>query len=302
MMAIMLACASPELEILGITTVAGNQTGQKTFANALSVLTLIGRTDIPVARGADKPLFRELTIAPTIHGKSGLDGAELPKPGMKARACHGVDLLLELLHAAREPVTLVPTGPLTNIALLLIREPAISKKIERIVLMGGAVNDSNITPAAEFYIYVDPEAADIVFSSGIPITMIGLDVTNKALVTFADIEKLGKAPGAITRVVAPLLRFFAEANRDIFGFAGAPVHDALAVASIIDPAVVRTKKLHVAVETKGELTRGRTVVDVYGVTRKKPNADVALELDSRRFVSMLFKALEILDRRLTTAG
>jgi inosine-uridine nucleoside N-ribohydrolase len=297
MMAIMLASSSPELELLGVTTVAGNQTGEKTYLNALKTLTLIGDTGIPVARGADKPLFRELTVAPEIHGVSGLDGADLPQPGFKGVEQHAVDFLIRTIMESGTPLILVPTGPLTNIALAMLKDPRITTKLERIVLMGGAVFDSNITPAAEFNIYVDPEAAKVVFGSGVPITMVGLDVTNKALFGFGDIERLAAMNGRVSRVVAPLLKFFAKANRDIFGFDGAPLHDALAVAHLIRPEVIRTRKLNVEIETDGELTRGRTVADVYGITGKSANTDVALEVDNDLFKDLLVRTIEILDSR-----
>jgi inosine-uridine nucleoside N-ribohydrolase len=297
MMAIMLASSSSELELLGVTTVAGNQTGEKTYLNALKTLTLIGETDIPVARGADKPLFRELTVAPEIHGVSGLDGADLPEPGFQGVEQHAVYFLIRTIMESGTPLILVPTGPLTNIALAMLKDPRITTKLERIVLMGGAVFDSNITPAAEFNIYVDPEAAKVVFGSGIPITMVGLDVTNKALFDFGDIERLAAMNGRVSRVVAPLLKFFAQANRDIFGFDGAPLHDALAVAHLIRPEVIKTRKLNVEIETDGELTRGRTVADVYGITGKPANTDVALEVDNDLFKDLLVRAIEILDSR-----
>ena len=297
MMAIMLASSSPELELLGVTTVAGNQTGEKTYLNALKTLTLIGDTGIPVARGADKPLFRELTVAPEIHGVSGLDGADLPEPGFQGVEQHAVDFLIRTIMESGTPLILVPTGPLTNIALAMLKDPRITTKLERIVLMGGAVFDSNITPAAEFNIYVDPEAAKVVFGSGVPITMVGLDVTNKALFGFGDIERLAAMNGRVSRVVAPLLKFFAKANRDIFGFDGAPLHDALAVAHLIRPEVIRTRKLNVEIETDGELTRGRTVADVYGITGKSANTDVALEVDNDLFKDLLVRTIEILDSR-----
>jgi len=295
MMAIMLACASAELQVLGVTTVAGNQTGEKTWRNARRILTLIGRTDIPAARGADRPLLREPTVAPEIHGVSGLDGADLPEPGWRGLAEHAVDFLIRVIMGSREPVTLVPTGPLTNVALALLKEPVLARRLERIVLMGGAVYDSNITPAAEFNIYVDPEAAKIVFECGAPIVMVGLDVTNKARLSFADIDELGSWNGRVSRVVAPLLRFFARANHEIFGFDGAPLHDALAVAHLLKPEVIRTRRMNVAIETTGEHTRGRTVADVYGVTRRPPNAEVALEVNQPLFKEMLFRAIRTLD-------
>jgi pyrimidine-specific ribonucleoside hydrolase len=295
MMAIMLACASAELELAGVTTVAGNQTGEKTYKNALRTLTLIGRTDIPVARGADKPLLRALTVAPEIHGVSGLDGADLPEPSFKGIAESASGFLVRTIMGSREPLTLVPTGPLTNVALALLQEPRLAGKLERIVLMGGAIADSNISPAAEFNIYVDPEAAKIVFASGIPIVMVGLDVTNKALLSFADIDEMASWKGRVSRVVAPLLRFFAQANRDIFGFAGAPLHDALAVAHLLRPEVIKTRGMNVEIETAGEFTRGRTVADVYGISGRAPNAEVALEVNLPLFKKMLFEAIRKLD-------
>jgi len=295
MMAIMLASSSDDLELLGITTVAGNQTGEKTYRNALKTLTLIGRTDVPVARGADKPLFRDLTVAPEIHGVSGLDGADLPEPRVQGVEQHAVDFLVQTVMESGTPLILVPTGPLTNVALAMLKDPRITTKLERIVLMGGAVFDSNITPAAEFNIYVDPEAAKVVFGSGVPITMVGLDVTNKALFGFDDIEELSRLNGNVSRVVSPLLKFFAQANKDIFGFDGAPLHDALAIAHLIKPEVIKTRNMNVEIETEGDLTRGRTVADVYGVTGRSANTAVAMEVDNSLFKEMLFQAIKVLD-------
>jgi pyrimidine-specific ribonucleoside hydrolase len=295
MMALMLACASPELELVGVTTVAGNQTGEKTWRNALRTLTLIGRTGIPAARGADRPLLRPLTVAPEIHGVSGLDGADLPEPAFKGLAEKASSFLVRTIMSSPSPLTLVPTGPLTNVALALLQEPALGRKLERIVLMGGAVADSNITPSAEFNIYVDPEAAKIVFASGIPIVMVGLDATNKARLSFKDIAEMASWKGRVSRVVAPLLHFFAETNREVFGFDGAPIHDALAVAHLVRPEVISTRPMNVEVETAGEFTAGRTVADMYGVSRRKPNAEVALDVNLPLFKDMLFSAIRRLD-------
>lgn len=291
MIAIMLAYVSNEVELLGITTVAGNQTGDKTFENALKVLTLIGAKNIKVARGFDKPILRDLTIAPKIHGVSGLDGADLPTPKIKPLEIHAIDFIIETILNSEEKIYLVPTGPLTNIAISLIKKPKIKEKIEKIVLMGGAIYDSNITPASEFNIYVDPEAAKIVFESGVPIVMVGLDVTNKALFTFEDIEKIEKMDGKVSKIVAGLLKFFANANKEFFGFNGAPLHDALTVSYLIDESILTLKEFHVDIETLGEFTRGRTVVDVYNVTKKRKNAFVAVDLDIKKFKSMIFDML-----------
>jgi inosine-uridine nucleoside N-ribohydrolase len=298
MVAILLAVASEEIDLLGITTVAGNQTGDKTSVNALKVLTLINRNDIPVARGFDKPLIRELVTAPAFHGVSGLDGADLPEPEVKLMKMHAVDFIIEKLMQSKGGIYLVPTGPLTNIAVALLKEPRIKEKIERIVLMGGGVFDSNTTPAAEFNIYVDPEAAKIVFESGVPITMVGLDVTDKAIFSFEDIDTLAKMNGKVSRVVAPLLKFFGNANKEIYGFNGAPLHDALAVSTLIDPSVAKTEFLHVDIETKGEFTRGETVADVYHITGEAPNVDVAMELNLARFKEIIFTHIRRLDESL----
>lgn len=295
MVAIMLALASPEIELLGVSTVAGNQTGDKTYSNALRTLTLLGRRDIPVTKGAQRPLLRELTIAPMIHGVSGLDGADLPEPGFEGDSRHSVDFIIQTIMGSREPITLVATGPLTNLALALLKEPGLTRAVSRIVLMGGAVHDSNISPAAEFNIFVDPEAAKIVFGCGAPIVMVGLDVTNKSKLSFADIDEMESWKGRVSRVVAPLLRFFANTNKEVFGIDGAPVHDALAVAHLVRPEVITTRRMNVEIETVGELTRGRTVADVYGISGRKPNADVALEVNQPLFKEMIFTAIRKLD-------
>jgi len=295
MLAIILALSSNDLDVLGITTVAGNQTGEKTYVNALRVLNLIGRSDVKVSRGFDKPILRELVTAPQIHGVSGLDGANLPEPKGNETHKHAVDFIIETVMSSPEKVYLVPTGPLTNVAVSLIKEPRLKDHIEKIVLMGGAFHDSNFTPGAEFNIYVDPEAAKLVFESGIPIVMVGLDVTNRALLTFEDIDYIESLGGKVSSVIAPLLRFFGKANNEFFGFDGAPIHDALAVSYLIDPTVLILKHLHVDIETKGEFTSGQTVVDYYNVTKKEPNAYVALDLDLPKFKKLIIDAIKYFD-------
>ncbi|MFW6329609.1 MAG: nucleoside hydrolase [Alkalispirochaetaceae bacterium] len=298
MMAIMLAASHPDLEVIGITTVAGNQTGAKTYNNAGRTLTLINRLDIPVVRGADAPLCRPLVTAPAIHGSSGLDGADLPDSRIPVIEESAPAFMARRIFERKERVVLVPTGPLTNVALALRTYPALGDKIERIVLMGGAVYDSNITPAAEFNIYVDPEAASTVFESGIPITMVGLDATNKAKMLYPEIEKLEKHSGPIHRIVGPLMRFFADTNREVFGFDGAPIHDALAVATVIEPGIITGDEYRVDIETSSELTRGQTVADLYRVTGKGANARVAMGVDRERLMQMLFEAIKRLEERL----
>jgi len=297
MIAIMLACASEELDILGITTIAGNQEGEKTFNNTLKILILINRKDILVARGFDKPILRDLLTAPEIHGISGLDGAELPLPEIKPSNLHAVDFIITSVLSSEEKVYLIPTGPLTNVGVAFLREPKIKENIEKIVLMGGAVFESNVTPAAEFNIYVDPEAAEIVFKSGVPIVMVGLDVTNKALFSSEDINKLERLDGRVSKIVSPLLRVFAKNYYEIYGLEGAPLHDALAVSYVIDRTILETKLLHVDIETNGKFTRGQTVVDIYGVTKKIPNVEIAFNLDLKKFKDLVFKTIKILDNR-----
>ena len=286
-MAILLALASPEVELIGVTTVAGNQTLDKTTRNALVTLEVGGRADIPIAAGAEAPLRRELRTAAHVHGETGLDGPELPEPRSQPAAAHAPDFLAELIDHG---TVLVPMAPLTNIALLLERHPDVHERIDRIVWMGGAIGEGNVTPAAEFNAFVDPEAAAAVFSSGIPITMIGLDVTHKALFTRAHAAQLREA-GRAGRFVAELSDFFQRFHERSYGFAGSPIHDAMAVAHVIDPTLVTTRHVNVAVETRSEHCDGRTVVDLRGVTGSPQNADVGVEVDAERFLELLVSRL-----------
>jgi inosine-uridine nucleoside N-ribohydrolase len=285
--AILLALASPEVELVGVTAVAGNQTLDKTTRNALVTLEVGGRSDIPVAAGAEAPLRRELRTAAHVHGETGLDGPELLEPQAQPAREHAVDFLAEKIDRG---TVLVPTAPLTNIALLLERHPEIHERIERIVWMGGAIGEGNITPAAEFNAFVDPEAAALVFASGIPITMIGLDVTHKALFTRVHVEQLREA-GRAGRFVAELSDFFQRFHERSYGFDGSPIHDAMAVAHVIDPTLVTTRRVNVAVETRSELCDGRTVVDLRGVTGRPENADVGVDVDAGRFLELLVSRL-----------
>jgi purine nucleosidase/pyrimidine-specific ribonucleoside hydrolase len=284
--ALLLALASPEVDLLGVTTVHGNQTLEKTTANALRVLELAGRSDIPVAAGAARPLVGPPAVASDVHGESGLDGPELPDPTTSVVEAHAVDFLAERLLAAGAPVTLVPTGPLTNIALLLSLHPGVVERIERIVLMGGAIAEGNVTPAAEFNIWVDPEAAARVFASGLDVTMIGLDVTHRALLTPAHASALREV-GRIGAFVADLHAFYARFHADIYGWDGAPVHDALAVAHVISGDLVRTQRRNVEIDLGSELCRGRTVVDLWQRTEREKNAWVGVDLDAEAFLGLL---------------
>jgi pyrimidine-specific ribonucleoside hydrolase len=289
--AILLALASPEVELRGITTVAGNQTLEKTTRNALKVLELVDRTDVPVAAGADRPLRRELRTAANVHGESGLDGPDLPEPTTKPVDAHAVDLLAELIEPG---VVLVPTGPLTNVALLLHRHPDVKERLERIVWMGGAIAEGNVTPAAEFNAFVDPEAAAAVFACGIPVTMIGLDVTHQALFDTGHAERL-RGTGVAGRAVAELADFFLEFHRLRYQFEGAPIHDAMAVAHVIDPTLVSTLHCNVAIETASQHCDGRTVVDRWHVLPDAPrNAYVGVDVDATRFLELLVERIATL--------
>jgi inosine-uridine nucleoside N-ribohydrolase len=286
--ALLLALASPELELLGVTTVAGNQTLEKTTANAIRVLDFVGRDDVTVAAGADRPLVRDPFVAAYVHGETGLDGPDLPPPQREPPALHAVDFLAERVSGA----TLVAVGPLTNVALLLARHP--EARPDRIVLMGGSIGLGNVTPAAEFNIWADPEAAARVFESGLELTMVGLDVTHQALLLDADAERL-RASGRTGLMVAELYDFFHRFHRDTYGFGGSPIHDAVAVAYVFRPELMETKHCHVAIECGSELTRGRTVVDLWDRTEEEPNAHVGVGIDGRAFVHLLLERLPTLD-------
>ncbi|HJQ74242.1 MAG TPA: nucleoside hydrolase, partial [Gaiellaceae bacterium] len=258
------------------------------------------------AAGAEAPLRRELRTAAHVHGETGLDGPELPEPSARPVDAHAADFLAELIErwagsvggkatdtrpedpapAARPGVVLVATAPLTNLALILERHPDVPDRLERIVWMGGAIAEGNVTPAAEFNAFVDPEAAALVFASGIPITMVGLDVTHKALFTRAHAERLRDA-GRAGRFVAELSDFFQQFHERSYGFDGSPIHDAMAVGHVIDPTLLTTRHANVAVETRSELCDGRTVVDLRGVTGRAPNTDVGVDVDAERFLDLL---------------
>ena len=288
--ALLLALASPELRLLAVTTVAGNQTLEKTTANAIRVLELVGRGDVPVAAGADRPLRRELVVADWVHGESGLDGPELPPPGASPVDRHAVDLITDLVAGSEEPVTLVPTGPLTNIALFLEREPELAKRLAGVVLMGGSIAEGNVTPAAEFNIWADPEAAAVVFRSGLDVTMVGLDVTHRALLTPPYAERL-RVSGRAGAFVAELADFFQRFHRGTYGFEGPPVHDAVAVAAVARPDLLETVRCNVEIELQSDLCRGRTVVDRWHRTDREPNANVAVGIQAEEFLSLLVERI-----------
>lgn len=283
-----LANASPALEILAVTTSAGNQTIEKTTYNALRICTLIG-LHVPLAKGASRPLISEPMAAASVHGASGLDGPALPEPDFAPEKCSAVQLMAKVLSGSSRPVTIVATGPLTNVASLLLTHPALKSKIQQISLMGGGVQHGNWTPAAEFNILVDPEAAETVFTSGIPILMAGLDVTEQALIYPEDAKRIRAVGNPVASVMADWLDFFYQFHQRL-GYAGAPVHDAVAVTALIHPELLQMQPLYVQIETTGQYCRGATVADFLGALGKPANVQCGMNIDRAAFVDLLVAA------------
>jgi pyrimidine-specific ribonucleoside hydrolase len=289
--ALIIAFGSETLDVRAVTTCAGNQTPDKTLNNALRVLSFID-ADVTVAQGALKPIIRTLIIAPEVHGESGLDGPELPPPTLKQSPFSALETMVNILTESDEKITLIPTGPLTNIGILLSAYPEVKSKIEKIIMMGGAAKGGNWTPGAEFNILVDPEAADIVFRSGIPIVMCGLDVTHKAMIFRDETEKFRAMGNKTGKLVAELLDFFDLFHRrEGFGFTGAPLHDPCAVAFAMDPTLFVTKAYYVEIETSGEHTLGATVVDFKNRYGKPKNVEVVLDLDREKFIDLMVASI-----------
>jgi purine nucleosidase len=287
--AILLALASPELEVVGITAVAGNVPLRLTEKNARKICELAGRPDVRVFAGAERPLLRRSVTAEHVHGKTGLDGPVLPKPTMPLQEQHAVDFIIEtLMKEESGTITLCPLGPLTNIALALIREPRIAPRIKEIVLMGGGFFEGgNMTPAAEFNIYVDPHAADVVFRSGAPIVVMPLDVTHKALTTAARIEAIRSLGTRVGDAAAALLEFFERFDEEKYGTDGGPLHDPCVIAYLLRPELFTGRHCNVEVEISSELTMGMTVVDWWGVTDRPKNAMVMRDIDADGFFTLL---------------
>ncbi|MBE9181383.1 nucleoside hydrolase [Oculatella sp. LEGE 06141] len=284
--ALLLAFASPDLKVLGITTVAGNVPLTLTQANARRICELAGQTTVPVYAGCPRPIMRSLTTAEDIHGKTGLEGVELPEPTMPLQPQHGVDFLIETLMNSAGDIILATLGPLTNIAIALIKEPRIAAKISKLVLMGGSTTEGNVTPSAEFNIYVDPHAAHVVFTSGIQITMIGLNVTHQVLTTAARRERIRAIATPVSQVAADLLSRYGtqEVER---GMAGSPLHDPCVIAYLLQPDLFTGHPVFVEVETGSELTMGRTVVDAWRRGDRPPNANVIQTVDANGFYDLL---------------
>lgn len=299
--ALALACASPEIDLLGVTTVGGNTGIENTTGNALKVLHLFGRDDVPVAAGAARALVYEADLGdPSIHGQGGLGGVQLPLPDRGPDPRGAVGLLVDLVESHPEPITLIAIGPLTNVALFAATRPDLYAKLDRLVIMGGGVHlTGNHTPTGEFNIWFDPEAAARVFEAGVEVTMIGLDVTHKALFAGTDWAPLrGSEAGAVAKAITGMVDFYGSFYMSQYGSDATAQHDSLAVAAVVKPELVTTQHCWVGVETAGQLTRGMTVADLKGVWKHEPNTHVALDVDVPGFIELLVGRIADLDARL----
>ncbi|GAA1635799.1 uridine-preferring nucleoside hydrolase UriH [Georgenia ruanii] len=291
--AMLLAHGNPEIDLLAVTTVGGNQTLSKVTRNALAVATVAGMVDVPIAAGCDRPLVRAQEVAPDVHGESGLDGVELPEPTVSLDPRHAVDLIIDIVMR-EEPgtVTLVPIGPLTNIAMAVRKEPRIVERVKEVVLMGGGYHVGNWSAVAEFNILVDPEAAHIVFSAGWELTMVGLDLTHQALATDEVAARIQALDTPVSDFVLGLFTFFRAAYKDAQGFDFPPVHDPCAVAYCIDPSVMTTRRAPLAVELTGTHTLGMTVADFRAPAPDDCPTQVAVDLDFEKFWGMVIDAID----------
>ncbi len=306
-MALMLALNSPELDVRAITVVPGNVTAAQGLENALRMVSLANRCDIPVAAGAQHPLFQKLITAEFWHGKNGLANMELPPSKCKVDSRFGPDLIIQMVHAAPHEITLVPVGPLTNIALAVSKDPSIVPLVKEVILMGGSITGGNVNAAAEANIYNDPEAAQIVFQAGWPVTMVGLDVGDKTLLTRNYLDDLGSTHGPVNDFIHGVAKYLVELSAQ-FGSPGTPMYDPLAVGVAIDATLVKAPAMHVDVETHGTFTRGETVANrhggvernvlhgdhyvIEGVDKVEPNAKVCTEVDAERFLQLFVSRIK----------
>ena len=295
--AIMLAAINPKIELLGITVVAGNQKLEKTVNNALKVCNHLN-LNVPVYSGMSRPMIREQLIADDIHGETGLDGPKFEELKIKAEDKHAVNFIIDTLMNSDEKVTLVPTGPLTNIGMAIRFEPRIIEKINRIVLMGGSYQLGNMTPAAEFNILADPDAAHIVFSSGVKVVMMGLDLTRQASATKEVVEKIKSLNNKASKLFVDLMEFFAASQKNVYGWSAPPVHDPTTIAYIIDPECIEVKPMFCEIELWSEKSYGRTLCDYFGILKKEPNVDVAVKLDFDRFWNLVYENLKLYDNHI----
>ena len=291
--AMLLAYGNPDIDLLAVTTVAGNQTLEKVTRNARAIAEMANIRGIPFAAGSARPLVREVEVAPDIHGDSGLDGPELPTPTLALDERHGVNLIIDtIMSHPPKTITLVPTGALTNIALAARLEPQIVERVKEVVLMGGGYHVGNWSPVAEFNIKIDPEAAHIVFNEKWPLTMVGLDLTHQALATQDVVAKIAEIDTKCSQFVVELLDFFGKMYKQAQGFDAPPVHDPCAVAYVIDPSVMTTRKVPVDIELTGTLTLGMTVADFRHPAPADCHTQVAVKLDRDKFWQMVIDALK----------
>ena len=306
-LALMLALNSPELDVRAITVVPGNVTASQGLENALRMVSLANRCDIPVAAGAQHPLFQKLITAEFWHGKNGLANVELPASKCKVNPHFGPDLIIEMVHAAPHEITLVPVGPLTNIALAVLKDPSIVPLVKEVIIMGGAITGGNVNAAAEANIYNDPEAAQIVFQAGWPLTMVGLDVGDKTLFSQKYLDQLGQTHGPVNDFIYAVGKYLVDLSAQ-FGSPGSPMYDPLAVGVAIDATMVKAPEMHVDVETRGEFTRGETVANRHGMVERNvlhgdryviegidkiaPNAKVCIDVDADRFLQLFVSRIK----------
>ena len=291
--ALLLAHGNPNIELLAVTTVVGNQTLNKVTRNALSVARIANITNVPFAAGAVRPLVRNIEIAPDIHGDSGLDGPVLPEPTIELDNRHAIDLIIDIIMShPPKTVTLVPTGGLTNIAMAVRKEPKIAERVKEVVLMGGGYHVGNWSAVAEFNIKIDPEAAHIVFNEKWPLTMVGLDLTHQALATPEVIEKIAAIKTKPAKFVLEMLEFFGKMYKQAQGFTYPPVHDPCAVAYVINPELIKTKRVPVDIELTGTLTLGMTVADFRFPADERCHTQVATELDHTGFWDLIVDSLK----------
>jgi inosine-uridine nucleoside N-ribohydrolase len=306
-LALMLALNSPELDVRAITVVPGNVTASQGLENALRMVSLANRCDIPIAAGAQHPLFQKLVTAEFWHGKNGLANVELPPSKCKVDSHFGPDLIIQMVHAAPREITLVPVGPLTNIALAVLKDPSIVPLVKEVIIMGGSISGGNVNASAEANIYNDPEAAQIVFQAGWPLTMVGLDVGDKTLFSKKYLDQLSQTHGPINDFVYAVGKYLIDLSAQ-FGSPGTPMYDPLAVGVAIDATLVKSPEMHVDVETRGDFTRGETVANRRGAVERNvlhgdhyvieavdqiaPNAKVCVDVDANRFLQILVSRIK----------
>ena len=297
--ALLLAFGSSELNLLGITTVGGNVPLVHTQTNARKICELAQVLNIPVAAGCQRPLVRSrVTTAEYVHGETGLGQLDFPEPSLPLHPQHGVDFLIDTLLNAPDPIHLATLGPLTNLAVALVKVPEIGPKIKSLTVMGGAIAHGNITPSAEFNFYCDPHAAQVVFEAGLPLTMLGLDVTHQAIATPDRLAKIRAIGAPIGTIVAQLLEHYSLHDIQQYGFAGAPLHDPCVLAYVLNPNLFKVQRCFVEIETQSNASLGRSIVDLYGVSGREPNATVVTDIDSDGFYDLLCDRLAQVQARL----